>query len=172
MLLYQYISQDISVNSNNPKAIIVLGMFRAAQLVKKCVFPFSVIFIPYLIFYRITIEWILGIEIPWKTCIGPNLQLFHGQALVINDHTIIGANCVLRHSTTIGNKKLPDGSYSDSPIIGNNVDIGANVVIIGPITIGNNVQIGAGTVVTKSIPDGSMVVGNPARILPALLHKV
>ena len=33
------------------------------------------------------------------------------------------------------------------------------------VTIGNNVVIGAGTVVTKSIPDNSVVVGNPGRII-------
>jgi putative colanic acid biosynthesis acetyltransferase WcaB len=85
--------------------------------------------------------------------------------LVINLGVIIGDNCTLRNSTTIGNKKLADGTLSRAPRIGNNVDIGANVVIIGDIEIGDNVVIGAGSVVTKSIPANSVVVGNPARIL-------
>jgi putative colanic acid biosynthesis acetyltransferase WcaB len=165
MVFYKFLFQDVLVNKNNPKAIIVLVMFRTAQFFKKSILPVRIMFIPYFIFYRICIEWILGVEIPYKTQIGPNLMLFHGQSLVINDNTIIGANCVLRHCTTIGNKKLADGSYSNSPIIGDNVDIGSNVVIIGPITIGNNVQIGAGSVVVRNIPDGSKAVGNPARIL-------
>lgn len=44
-------------------------------------------------------------------------------------------------------------------MIGNNVELGANVVIIGDITIGNNVTIGAGSVVLDSIPDNALVVG-------------
>jgi putative colanic acid biosynthesis acetyltransferase WcaB len=46
-----------------------------------------------------------------------------------------------------------------------NVDIGANVCIIGDIAIGDNVIIGAGSVVTKDIPANSVAVGNPARVL-------
>lgn len=107
----------------------------------------------------------LGIELPWDTQIGPNLKLQHGLALVVNHETIIGANCTLRHSTTIGNKKLPDGSYSSSPQIGNNVEIGSNVVILGPITVGDNAVIGAGSVVVKDVAAGAVVVGNPARVI-------
>ena len=45
------------------------------------------------------------------------------------------------------------------------MDIGANVCIIGNITIGDNVIIGAGSVVTKDVPSDCIVVGNPARVL-------
>ena len=44
------------------------------------------------------------------------------------------------------------------------VELGANVVIIGDITIGNNVTIGAGSVVLDSIPDNALVVGEKARV--------
>jgi len=125
----------------------------------------KVIFFPYLLFYRYMVDWVWGIEIPRKTTIGKGLSLFHGQALVLNQGVIIGDNCTLRNSTTIGHKKNADGTFSACPRIGNNVDIGANVVIIGDIEIGDNVVIGAGTVVTKSIPANSIAVGNPARIL-------
>ncbi|WP_370519400.1 DapH/DapD/GlmU-related protein [Flavobacterium sp. 9AF] len=45
--------------------------------------------------------------------------------------------------------------------MGNNVEIGANAVIIGRITIGDNVIIGAGAIVTKNIPSNSIAYGNP-----------
>ncbi len=110
-------------------------------------------------------EWVLGIELPRKLTVGKGLSLYNGQALVINKSTVIGENCVLRNSTTIGHKKLADGTLSRSPRIGNNVDIGANVCIIGDVTIGDNVIIGAGSVVIKDVPADCVVVGNPARIL-------
>lgn len=53
-------------------------------------------------------------------------------------------------------------------VIGDNVWLGANVIILPGITIGNNVVIGAGSVVTKPIPDNVTVAGNPARILNTL----
>lgn len=49
--------------------------------------------------------------------------------------------------------------------IGDFVSIGANATILPKIKIGNNVTIGAGSVVTKNIPDNSVVVGIPARII-------
>lgn len=49
--------------------------------------------------------------------------------------------------------------------IGNNCWIANSVNIFGGVTIGNNVVIGANSVVTKDIPDNSLAVGNPARLV-------
>lgn len=55
---------------------------------------------------------------------------------------------------------------STSPItISDDVWIGANSVIAAGVTIGKHCVVGAGSVVTKSVPDYSVVVGNPARII-------
>lgn len=155
---------DYKNNSKNPKAIIVLSLFRIAGLANTNKF-FFIFFIPYLVFYRIFVEWLLCIEIPYKTKIGAGLRLDHGQALVINDGSTIGSNCTIRHSTTIGSKLLKNGTYSRSPVLGNFVDVGSNVCIIGPIKVGNNVKIGAGAVVICDLPDNCIAVGNPARII-------
>jgi putative colanic acid biosynthesis acetyltransferase WcaB len=80
----------------------------------------------------------------------------------MNSEVVIGENCTLRHCTTIGHKQLKNGGFSGSPVIGNNVDMGSNVCIIGKIHIGNNVKIGCGAVVTKSVGDNETAVGNPA----------
>lgn len=49
--------------------------------------------------------------------------------------------------------------------IGNNVFIGAGGVILPNVHIGNHVVIGAGSVVTHDIPDNSLAVGNPAKVI-------
>ncbi|WP_346676740.1 DapH/DapD/GlmU-related protein [Erysipelatoclostridium sp. An173] len=49
--------------------------------------------------------------------------------------------------------------------IGNNVFIGAETVVLPNVKIGNNVIIGANSIVSKDIPDNSVVVGNPAKIV-------
>lgn len=74
----------------------------------------------------------------------------------------IGANFSCRNCTTIG--KTDKGN----PIIGNNVTVGANCVIIGNITIGDNVVIGAGSVVNKSIPSNCIIAGVPAKVIRQL----
>jgi putative colanic acid biosynthesis acetyltransferase WcaB len=164
MNFFANIFQDWSANRQNFKAQLVLFLFRLVQVINRYTVT-KIIFYPYLMLYRYFVEWLLCIELPRKLTIGKGLSLYHGQALVVNKDTVIGENCVLRNSTTIGHKKLADGTFSGCPRIGNNVDIGANVCIIGDVTIGDNVIIGAGSVVIKDIPANCIAVGNPARIL-------
>lgn len=149
---------------------MILLLFRMANYLSKKRFFFYLGF-PYLIFYKLFVEWVLCIEIPWNVKIGKNLCLYHGQSLVIANDVVIGENCSLRHCTTIGNKQLSKEGYTSSPIIGDNVDIGSNVCIIGDIIIGNNVKIGSGSVVVKNISDNCVVVGNPAQVKKILLRK-
>ena len=164
MDFFTYLFQDWQVNRGNVKGRLVMLMFRLLQFVNRYL-VLKIIFIPYLIFYRFFVEWVLCIELPRKLTIGKGLTLYHGQALVVNFKTVIGNNCVLRNSVTIGHKKLADGTMSACPRIGNNVDVGANVCIIGDVQIGDNVTIGAGAVVVKDVPSNCVVVGNPARII-------
>ena len=166
MRFYKYLFQDYNLN-NNFKSRFVLFLFRSAQLIVRNLF-LKILLFPFLVFYRIIIEWFMGIELNWALKIGP-LFLFHGQGLIINPNAKIGSNCSLRCNTIIGNKVLDQGIPSKSPIIGDNVDIGANVSIIGPIKIGNNVVIGAGSVVVKDIPDNVIIAGNPAHIIRATI---
>jgi putative colanic acid biosynthesis acetyltransferase WcaB len=162
-----YIFQDWKANSRNSKGQLVLVLYRFASLANRNKISF-IIFIPYLIGYRLIIEWVLGIELPYKVKIGAGLKLYHAQSLVINKGTIVGKNCTIRQSTTIGNKTNLDGSDTNCPIIGDNVEIGAHVCIIGNVIIGSNVKIGAGSVVVKNIPDNCIVAGNPAKIIKNL----
>ena len=58
--------------------------------------------------------------------------------------------------------------YAKPITIGNNVWIGAQVCVLPGVTIGDNCVIGAGSVVTKNIPDNSLAVGNPCRVIRTL----
>ena len=51
----------------------------------------------------------------------------------------------------------------EETIIGNNVFLGANAVILPGVTIGDNCIIGAGAIVTKSFSENSVIIGNPAK---------
>lgn len=99
------------------------------------------------------------------TKIGAGAYFAHPFATEINAKSI-GKNFSCRHLTTIGNKT--DGENERRPVIGDNVTLGVNVTIIGDVRIGNNVVIGAGSVVVKDIPDNSVAVGNPCRVIKSL----
>lgn len=163
-----YLLQDWKANKGNIKGRIVMIAFRTVAWLRHLPAPLWYLGIPVLILYRIIVEWFLGIELPFKTKVGKGLIIQHGQALVINDGAVIGKNCVLRNGCTIGIKKDVSGNKSKAPVLGNHVDVGANVVIIGPVEIGDNVIIGAGSVVVKDIPSHCVVAGNPARVIKRL----
>lgn len=59
-------------------------------------------------------------------------------------------------------------SHTKPITVGNDVWIGGNVTVLAGVTIGNNVVVGAGAVVTKDIPDNSVAVGVPAKVLRKL----
>lgn len=53
-------------------------------------------------------------------------------------------------------------------IIGDNVNIGWNAMIMPGVSIGNNVVIGCGAIVTKDVPNNSVVAGVPAKIIESI----
>lgn len=79
-----------------------------------------------------------------------------------NNVTITGVK-ILTHDASL--KKTIGYSKTGKVHIGNDVFIGWGSIILPNTTIGNKVVIGAGTVVAKDIPDNSVVIGNPCRIL-------
>lgn len=80
----------------------------------------------------------------------------------------IGENTFVAHGVMFVNDLFRSESIQNwemkSTKVGNNVRIGSNATIL-PVNIGDNVVIGAGAVVTKDIEEGSVVVGNPGRVL-------
>ena len=71
----------------------------------------------------------------------------------------IGSGLWVMHNVTIGQ------NHDRLPSIGNNVFCGVGSCILGDITIGDNVNIGANCVVVKDIPSNCTVIGNPAIIV-------
>lgn len=92
--------------------------------------------------------------------IGPGLFIEFGYGTIIGPRKI-GSNCWINSGVTIGYKNDVD----PSPIIGDNVYIGAGAQVLGPITIGNNAVIGANAVVLRDVPPNCTVAGVPARII-------
>lgn len=169
IILADYKANYNSLNNliRNPKPFFILCLFRLSSYFasKERNIVIRIIGIPVRILYRLLIEWIMGIEIPDTTTIGPGLRLHHCVGTVINPSTKIGKNLTIKNGTTIGAKVTLDDKFIAAPIIGDNVIIHSNSVIFGAIEIGDNAIIGAGSVVNKSVPSNSIVAGNPAKII-------
>ena len=120
-----------------------------------------------LFYYRVgAIRYLISFLCPSHNCffispttqIDKGLQLGHPFSSAINAASI-GSHCSVFQDVTIGN------NGGGRPVIGNNVSIFVNTVIVGNITIGDNVTIGACTFVNKNVPPNCTVVGIPARIV-------
>ncbi|MBN2653991.1 MAG: cysteine--tRNA ligase [Nitrospirae bacterium] len=104
-----------------------------------------------------------GIEIHPAARIGPGFFIDHGMGVVIGETTEIGENCLIYQGVTLGGTGKDKGKRH--PTLGNNVVVGAGAKVLGPIKIGSFVKIGANSVVLKSVPDYSIVVGVPGRVI-------
>lgn len=97
------------------------------------------------------ISW--GTE-PWIISLGKNVHITDGVKFITHD----GGVLLFRNNT-------PDLEITKPIIIGSDVYIGNNAILMPGVTVGNKVVIGAGAVVTKNIPCNSVAAGIPARVI-------
>lgn len=105
--------------------------------------------------------------------VGKNFFANYNCTIIDVAKVIIGDNCQMAPNVAIytaGHPVYPDTrnsgyEYGKEVRIGNNVWIGGNTVICPGVTVGNNCVIGAGSVVTRDIPDWTVAVGNPCRVI-------
>lgn len=113
---------------------------------------------------------ITGIEIHPGAEIGKDFFIDHGGGVVIGETAKIGDNVTIYQGVVLG------GTLSDPikrhPIIGDNVVVGTGAKLLGPIKIGDNVKIGANSVVVNDVPENSVVVGVPGRVISRNGQKI
>lgn len=102
--------------------------------------------------------------IPPQVTLGADFHIIHAEgSLSIHPEAVIGDRVGVMHNVTIGTNMGPG-----APVIGDDVFIGVNSTVLGPIRIGDRVRIAANTAVTTNVPSDSIVVGSPAKIYPRL----
>jgi len=91
------------------------------------------------------------------------------KSVIIGNNVNIAAFCFIvdfNHKFTDISVPIDTQGYTSRPIkIGNDVWIGAHVIILPGVTIGNGSVIGAGSVVTKDIPPYTVAAGTPAKFI-------
>jgi acetyltransferase-like isoleucine patch superfamily enzyme len=94
---------------------------------------------------------------PWLITIGNNVHITSGCQFVTHD----GGTLVLR-------KYEPSLELTAPIVVGNDVYLGMNTIVLPGVTIGDNVVVVAGSVVSKSLPSGAVYAGVPARRIKSI----
>jgi acetyltransferase-like isoleucine patch superfamily enzyme len=99
--------------------------------------------------------------------IADNVRI-HTQAFV-PEFSVLEEGCWLGPNVVLTNAKYPlSPGVKDSlagPVIRKGAKIGANATILPGVIVGEHALVGAGAVVVRDVPDGAVVVGNPARVV-------
>lgn len=119
------------------------------------------------VFYRYRLQRLANktsIQIPYVTEIGKGFYISHFGSVIINPNVVIGENCNIASGVVIGQENR--GKRKGVPTIGSSVWIGSNAVVVGNIRIGNDVLIAPLTYCNFDVPDHSIVIGNPGKVIP------
>ena len=122
---------------------------------------------------NILVESSFQCDYGYNIFVGENFYMNHNGVILdaakveFGDNVFIAPNCgfyTAGHPIDVEqrNKGL---EYAKPIKVGDNVWIGGNVVVLPGVTIGNNCEIGAGSIVVKNIPDNSIAVGNPCKVI-------
>lgn len=149
---------EIFRNEHIKSKIIVL-LYRLPNIFYYSNAIVRLIGVPLYLINRLVLDFLMGVELNYKVRIGPGLKVYHGVGLVVNTEAVIGMRCTLRSGVVIGNKIDDTGIETGSPVIGDDVEFGANSVVVGDISVGSHAKVGALALVTKNVPSFSKVVG-------------
>ena len=140
-----------------PLELKYIKLFRNANMCK---------FLPLRKFYELRLLYLsykTQIQIPARTSIGEGFYIGHLGRVIIHPDAKIGKNVNIGTGVTVGMENR--GKRKGAPVISDDCWIGTNAVIVGNIKIGRDVLIAPLTYVNFDVPDHSIVIGNPAKII-------
>ncbi len=123
---------------------------------------FTYILRPFYLLGKRLIEVYSGISISPHARIGRGFFIEDFGSIYIGP-SLIGENCSLSHEVSVG--LIGSIDSDDLPVLGDRVFIGTGAKIVEPVSVGDDVAVGAMAVVTTDLPDCSVAVGVPARII-------
>ena len=159
--LYRYYGdagESVKQRLFRPKELVYLSVFRKLQTKLPAVLK---------VYYKLRLKRLSDrthIQIPSCTSIGEGFYIGHCGRIIISQAAKLGRNINIAPGVTIGRENR--GKRAGYPTIKDNCWIGTNAVIVGNITVGTDVLIAPLAYVNFDVPDHSIVIGNPGKIIP------
>lgn len=108
------------------------------------------------------VEIFCGISLWYTTKLGRRVRIWHHSGMVLGARAI-GDDVQIRQNTTLGVGQT--GRNAELPIICAGADIGAGACVAGAVVVGRDAKIGGNALVVTDVPEGAVVMGNPAQIV-------
>jgi UDP-2-acetamido-3-amino-2,3-dideoxy-glucuronate N-acetyltransferase len=109
------------------------------------------------------------VDIEGDVVIGNHVSLQSGcyitRGVVIEDDVFLGPRVITMNDKRIVHRRPGLTFLREGPRIQRGARVGGGSVLLPGVTIGANGFVGAGSVVTRDVPEGAIVVGNPARVV-------
>ena len=158
----KYLGDDIGANALPVEALKKIGLqmmvaIRSMHLLRDAGFA------PGAQAASRVIRYVYAAEIHWQSRWEPGVNIVHGNGLVVGSGAQIRSGCVLLHNVTLGDAYDQATGQIGGPLLGENVHVGPNSTLLGPISIGSNTKIMAGSTLAQSVPPGSLV--RPAAVI-------
>ena len=114
--------------------------------------------------YNWVVQYVDGFKLGYKTDIGAFTYINAKNGVIIEDFVQIGSHCSIYSVSTIDDKQ-------GQILLRKNCKIGSHSVIMPGVTIGENSVVGACSFVNQDIPDDSVAVGVPAKVIKQINHQ-
>lgn len=147
--------------SGSERAMLALANYRFGRWVAKQ--PRPVRFVGGKVYGLglVASESLAGIFLDRDTDLGEDIHFVHSGNIHINPDTRIGDRVGIMQGVTLGTVPNKEGS----PVIEDDVFIGANASVLGSVTIGRGARVSANSLVLNDVPPGALAVGVPAKII-------
>ncbi|GLR76412.1 DapH/DapD/GlmU-related protein [Aliivibrio sifiae] len=144
MSFFKIIKKDFKTNKNFiSRLFLLIVRLERVKVISKIIFPLRLVII----------NFIFNSEIPKSVVLGSGIRVPHPYNIIMHGNSNIGNNATIYQGVTLGSNEFLGNN--SAPKICDYVVVGANSVIIGPITIGRNSIISACSLVSKDINENT-----------------